>query len=352
MRQVARQHQAGRPAGDRHGIDHDLNVENGAVLRSVLEVGVERGTFLVLAQESLPLLWVGGSADVLDRHRQELLARVAIAADRGLVHGEETQRLDVVHPHGLRIRFEEEPVAGLAVAELRIGALALDRTGNLRGDELQNVLLPRSVPDHLGVALHHQHTDHPVLDPERNADPVDGRSPDHLDLVLLFKPAMDLRRGEQRLAGPEDVLGEPASERARFRTGIVLVHPIRKGEQSRRRVVQRDVEVLRRQQLPHDRVHHPQELGEVGRRVCGLRDAVGRSLRLFGASAHRLIHHGPDHSHGAALVVARDVPPIEDFHVAAVRMPEPILVRPRRVTTVNHPMSLPHHAVPIVRVKP
>ncbi|EXI92181.1 MAG: hypothetical protein AW12_00760 [Candidatus Accumulibacter sp. BA-94] len=49
-----------------------------------------------------------------DRHLQELLAGVTVLADGRVIDGEKGQRLQVVHPHRMRVAVEEQPVAGLA----------------------------------------------------------------------------------------------------------------------------------------------------------------------------------------------------------------------------------------------
>ena len=65
-----------------------------------------------------------GRADVLDGHAQELFLRIAVVAHRGLVDGEERQRLDVVQPHRQRAVLEEEAVVHLG--SLEAGVLLLD----------------------------------------------------------------------------------------------------------------------------------------------------------------------------------------------------------------------------------
>ena len=47
--------------------------------------------------------------------REELFPRVPVVADRGVVDGEEGQRLRVVDPHGMRVAVEEQPVLLLAL---------------------------------------------------------------------------------------------------------------------------------------------------------------------------------------------------------------------------------------------
>ena len=49
-------------------------------------------------------------ADILDRHREELVPRVAVQADRRLVDSEEPQARGIEDPHRLRVRLEQGSV--------------------------------------------------------------------------------------------------------------------------------------------------------------------------------------------------------------------------------------------------
>jgi hypothetical protein len=66
-----------------------------------------------------------------DGHGQELVAAVSVGADRGVVHGQELERLDVEDPHGLRVHVEQIAVAPLGLDQNRVSLglafLGLDR---------------------------------------------------------------------------------------------------------------------------------------------------------------------------------------------------------------------------------
>src|SRR5450759_3511310 len=84
-----------------------------------------------------------GRPNVLDRHGQELVAAVSVGADRGVVHGQEPQRLDIEDPHGLGVHLEQVAVAPLGLDQsgmsLGLGSLGLDRVqgaGDVSGELL------------------------------------------------------------------------------------------------------------------------------------------------------------------------------------------------------------------------
>ncbi|EWS64229.1 hypothetical protein Y695_02529 [Hydrogenophaga sp. T4] len=51
-------------------------------------------------------------------HRQELIAAVAVVRHGGVVDGEKLQRLQIDHPHRLRVVLEQQPVASFAILQL------------------------------------------------------------------------------------------------------------------------------------------------------------------------------------------------------------------------------------------
>src|SRR6266702_3846843 len=95
---------------------NDLDVDQLAALLSVQPFPVPVGTALIL--ESLQQLGdFLGRADLVGGHREELLPRVAVVPHRGVVDGEERERLRIDHPHGVRMHVEQGAVARLAVLE-------------------------------------------------------------------------------------------------------------------------------------------------------------------------------------------------------------------------------------------
>ncbi len=89
--------------GKLQGVDSDLDVDYPAILQPVLPL-------TRLGQDGRLLLnvlghWIDG-VDVRNAHVQELVARVAILGDRGVVDLQEGQGLPVIDPHRLRIGGE------------------------------------------------------------------------------------------------------------------------------------------------------------------------------------------------------------------------------------------------------
>ena len=166
---VVREHERRPAALHDHPAGGDLDVDHRAVLglvtpharhrrarpAAVAEVGEQR--FDVLS-------W----PDVLDRHAQELLARVAVVPDRGLVDGQEAQRLGVVDPHRERARLEQQPVALLGAGERADEAGVLDRVGDAAaqlGGDVGVLAVERPAARRQGdraqraVARHQRHAD-------------------------------------------------------------------------------------------------------------------------------------------------------------------------------------------------
>ena len=90
---------------DRPG--RDLDVDDRAVLAPVVPGRGAVRARAVLGQAPEQRLHVLARADLRDRHREELVAGVAVVADRGVVDGEEAQRVGVVDPHRQRARLEQ-----------------------------------------------------------------------------------------------------------------------------------------------------------------------------------------------------------------------------------------------------
>ncbi len=64
---------------------------------------------------------VFGDPHLVDRHRQELFARVAVLAHGGVVGSQETRRRGVDDPHRKRVRVEQKAVSFLACAQRLFG---------------------------------------------------------------------------------------------------------------------------------------------------------------------------------------------------------------------------------------
>ena len=248
-------------------------------------VDVGRGARRRVLQGCLEPILLFRRADVPDRQREELLARVAVVAHGRLVDREEAQRLGVVDPHRLGVGLEQQAVAVLAVSEPLLAALAVDRHRDLGRHELEDRLVRLPVADPLGVALGHEHADRVVPDRERHAEPVDRGRADQLHVSPPLELAVHLGRDEQRRPGSEYVFGQPLARPFRGEVAVVLVDEIWEADDVALRVVQRDVEVVGRHQPTHDLVDRAEQfverLGAMGR----LGDTVGRALDAVRAAS-------------------------------------------------------------------
>jgi len=205
---VAGEHEPGAAAGELERPGDEIHIEALALLRAVTDPGAH-GTVVRPARQLLvePALLLR-RANVAQRELQELGLRVSVPGDGGPIHRHDAQRLEVVHEHRLGIGLEQEPVFALAVVQPLLGPLPLDRHGDLRRDELQDVLLRVAIAHARGVGLRDEHADGAIADLQWDADPVDRRRPDQLDLAAPLELRVHFRRDQQRLAGPEHVFGQ------------------------------------------------------------------------------------------------------------------------------------------------
>ena len=212
--------------GDR-ALDDDvaraLVGEQGRVLE-----GPHRAAVLALSAQ----LDVGEGAE-LEEGLPELLAHRLVrmelghvAADQLLAGGvAEDVRHGVValeDPPGQRdtidaghVALEEEPVPLLGLADGFLGALALDRDGDLLRNEGQDVLLRPAVPEARVVALDDEHPEGAPAGLQGHAEPVDGRGAHRLDLARRDHRREIFVGHEQGLARVQDVFGQALAEGAR-----------------------------------------------------------------------------------------------------------------------------------------
>ena len=120
---VVREHERRAASVELDPAGGDLDVEQPAVLGLVTPgAGAKRAEAVAAGDAAQQRRDVLGRPDVLDRHRQELLARPAVLADRRVVDGQEAQRVGLVDPHRQRAGLEQHPIP-------RRDALGLDRRG-------------------------------------------------------------------------------------------------------------------------------------------------------------------------------------------------------------------------------
>ena len=221
------------------------------------------------------------------------------------------------HPvHAGQTPFEQEPVPTLRRPHGRFRRLALDGHGELGGDEREEIPVGVLESDSLRIALNDDDPDRLLGRPERDAEPVDRGSADELDFPLANELLEDLRRGQDRLAGPKNVIGETPPQGLGRGRSVVFVHEVREADPVALAVVESDVEVPGRHQLADDRVKRPEELLEARGLVCRLGNPVSRLLQPFGALPLGDVPKAPDPPRGAPLQVLGPREALEDPAVA------------------------------------
>ncbi len=163
---------------------------------------------------------------------------------------------------------------GLALPERVLGALRLDRGGDLAADEDEEVPLLRPEADRGVVGLDRRHPDRLAAGDERRSQPVHRVAGDELHLAALDEGAEDLRGGEEGLAGAEHVLGQSPPGSLGRRRRVPLVGEVGEAQEPRPAVVKCDVEVPRGEHLAQALVDRAEERREVPHRARGLGDAV------------------------------------------------------------------------------
>ena len=194
---VLRHHERRVSLGELEGMRRDVNVDDPAVLQAMPPL---RG----VASPAEP--WhVLRQADVRDPHAQELGARIAVARDRGRVHLEEREALEIVQPHGERVRGEEEPEASFAVTQRLLGSLAVGDVAQERAEDGRV-----SQPHRRDRELHRKLR--PVPAQRRQLDPSVERR------ALARRPEMrEPTLVGRAVGGRNDRVGEAAAEDVRLR---------------------------------------------------------------------------------------------------------------------------------------
>ncbi len=109
--------------------------------------------------------------DIEHRHGQQLVARIAVVGDGGVVGGDEAQRPAVVDPGGIGAETEQQLVAALAVLDLgdlpRAFGGVTQRPGQLFGvdralDQVVGGAGRQCLAVHVGIALAGEHDHRPV----------------------------------------------------------------------------------------------------------------------------------------------------------------------------------------------
>ena len=119
-----RQHQFALPSVELQHVRGDLDFDHTAVFLQVPpDARLIEAPCGQLAQILVKARQILGRANVLDRHGEEFVPRIAVVADCRIVHGQEAQCRELKDPHGVRVRMKEMAVEGVALAQFRLGAL-------------------------------------------------------------------------------------------------------------------------------------------------------------------------------------------------------------------------------------
>ena len=215
-----------------------------------------------------------GVEDLLDLVADDVVDRLVVELARDRI-------LDAVDQREL----------GVPLPRLLDRARARECGADVLSDEREQVFVVLGVADVLRVRLHDEHADRPVLrlsgTPSQVLSSVvtpSGSTSPSRDQLLV-----PLGRQELRLTRAKDVAGRPARVAAAERrpTGLEreirvdVVDAIREVDELPLIVVERDVEVPRIHELPHDLVGRAIELLHVLRGARKLRDPVERALDLL-----------------------------------------------------------------------
>src|SRR5258708_9014839 len=95
-----------------------LDVEEAAIVGAVADAADVMRALQAAGHLALELWDFVGSANVTLRQTGEFVLGIAVARDRSGVHGQELERLAVVHPDRLRIALEQVAVRHFALPQL------------------------------------------------------------------------------------------------------------------------------------------------------------------------------------------------------------------------------------------
>ena len=122
------------------------DVDLAAIRLDVAPDAVSGGVPVICRDHVAQEVGVVSGPDVEQRHRQELLARVAIVLDRGLVDRQKPQTLQLEYPHRQGIAVEQQARGCLALLQLAdIGDAADDKAGAI--GEARPLLARHDGPD-------------------------------------------------------------------------------------------------------------------------------------------------------------------------------------------------------------
>ena len=181
---------------------------------------------------------------------------------------------------------------GIPLADLGRGAAPFEGSRDVPADEGQEPLVLVGVASIPGsIALDREDADGPVLDFQRNPKEIDRDRADGLQLAGSRERVDVVARSVKETLGLEDVPGQALRLALPERHPLPRVGPVgvdgvdveREADLAALLVEERDVAVLRVQQLAQDRVDPAIELLHVGRPPREVGDLEERGLGLRGA---------------------------------------------------------------------
>ena len=103
-----------------------------------------------------------------------------------------------------------------------------NRTCQLVRDEGENILIFLAITHMVGVALDYQHTECGAPSFKRDSQPIQRRSANQLNLILLYQDIENFLSTQQGLTRAQHILGQSAAQPLWGWTGILFIHKIRK----------------------------------------------------------------------------------------------------------------------------
>ena len=186
-------------------------------------------------------------------------------------------------------RFERGLEQGKGAPHRGVRVLAREGRRDVLRDVRQEARLALAEADRAAVALDDERPEDPSAGLERDADPVERRRADLLDLAAVHELREEPGGREQGPARADDVLRQAAAERLRRGRRVELVDEVGKPQELLLGVPERDVEVAGVDEVSDEPVDRRVELAEVPGLLRGFRDTRpglldgGRPLALESA---------------------------------------------------------------------
>ena len=229
--------------------------------------------------------------------------------------------------------------------------LALDRPGDLGGNELEHAQLGRAVGLGVLVVLDDHGPDRQAVHDQGDAEP-DGRGrADEVDLAAAPQVPVRGLVAKQGPARPDDVFGQALAGLYGVGGRVLLVHEVGEVDEVLVPVEQGDVEIPGRHDRADDLVDRPVEVIEARRFVGGLRDPVDGVLEELGLLPVGDVLHHADHPATSTFRIAGEEAAVVDPAVAPVSVAEPVVDLVGPVLPFGH-LEEPDGFAPVLGMDP